>query len=213
MSWAEIAATPLEHEHVLLRPVRPQDRASLHAIAMDPKIWRYFPIRIETDADFDAFFDAGIADQLAGLRVVYHITDKRTGQAAGSMSFGNMAEKDGRLEIGWSWLGRGSQGKGVNRWAKFLMMRHAFEQMAAERVEFKTDLLNIQARHGLRNVGAVEEGTLRSFNPMPDGRRRDAVFYSVLRAEWPRVREQLLTRPKVVPAVPGPGAVPAEAGR
>jgi RimJ/RimL family protein N-acetyltransferase len=211
MSWAEIAATTLENEHVLLRPTRPEDRASLHAIAMDPEIWRYFPIRIATDADFDAFFDAGLADQQAGVRVAYHITDKRTGQAAGSMSFGNMAEKDSRLEIGWSWLGRASQGQGVNRWAKFLMMRHAFEQMAAERVEFKTDLLNIQARHGLRNVGALEEGTLRSFNPMPDGRRRDAVFYSVLRAEWPHVREQLLARPKVVPAEPY--AVPAEAAR
>jgi hypothetical protein len=46
---------------------------------------------------------------------------------------------------------------------------------------------------------------------MPDGRRRDAVFYSVLRAEWPHVREQLLARPKVVPAEPH--AVPAEAAR
>lgn len=203
MGWAEIAATPLENEHLLLRPIRPQDRASLHAIAMDPEIWRYFVIRIDTDADFEAFFDAGIVDQQAGQRVVYHITDKRTGSAAGSMSFGNMAEKDGRLEIGWSWLGRASQGKGVNRWAKFLMLRHAFEQMGVERVEFKTDRLNIQARHGLRNIGAREEGTLRSFNPMPDGRRRDAVYYSVLRAEWPYVREQLLARPKVVPVEAG----------
>jgi RimJ/RimL family protein N-acetyltransferase len=197
MSWAEIAATPLENEHVLLRPVRPGDRASLRSIAMDPEIWRYFVIRVETDADFDAFFDAAIADQQAGRRVVYHITDTQTDHAAGSMSFCNLAEKDGRLEIGWSWLGRAWQGKGVNRWAKFLMLRHAFERMAAERVEFKTDRLNTQARHGLRNIGAREEGTLRSFSPMPDGRRRDAVYYSVLRAEWPHVREQLLGTPKV----------------
>jgi RimJ/RimL family protein N-acetyltransferase len=199
VSWAEAAATTLENEHVLLRPVRPGDRASLRAIAIDPQIWRYFVIRIETESDFDAFFDAGLADQQAERRVVYHITDKRTGDAAGSMSFCNMAEKDGRLEIGWSWLGRDWQGQGINRWAKFLMMRHAFEHMAAERVEFKTDRLNIQARHGLGNIGAREEGTLRSFNPMPDGRRRDAVYYSVLRAEWPHVRGQLLARAKVAP--------------
>lgn len=203
MSWAEIAATSLENSHVLLRPVRPEDRASLHAIAMDPEIWRYFVVRIETDADFDAFFDAGLADQEAGRRIVYHITDKRTGRVAGSMSFFNLAEKDGRLEIGWSWLGREFQGTGVNRWAKFLMLRHAFEEMTAERVEFKTDRLNTQACRGLRNIGAREEGTLRSFNPMPDGRRRDAVYYSVLRAEWPQVRAQLLARPKVVAAEAG----------
>jgi RimJ/RimL family protein N-acetyltransferase len=109
----------------------------------------------------------------------------------------NLAERDGRLEIGWSWLGRRFQGQGINRWAKFLLLEHAFERMGAERVEFKTDKLNVQARQGLRNIGATEEGTLRSFNPMPDGRRRDAVFYSVLRAEWPLVRAQLSTRPKV----------------
>ncbi|HWF82678.1 MAG TPA: GNAT family protein [Streptosporangiaceae bacterium] len=198
MNWAEKAAVPLENEHVLLRPVTPQDRVALRAIALDPRIWRYFVVRIETEADFDAFFDLGIADQEAGRRVVYYIADKRTGAAAGSMSFGNIIEKDGRLEIGWSWLGIDSQGKGINRWAKFLMMQQAFEELGAERVEFKTDCLNVQARHALTNIGAREEGTLRSFNPMPDGRRRDAVYYSVLKAEWRGVKEQLLARPKVV---------------
>ena len=201
MAWAELAE--LENEHVLLRPVREQDRAALHAIAMDPQIWRYFVLRISSDADFNAFFDLGLADQAAGRRVVYCITDKSSGRAAGSMSFCNMSEPDARLEIGWSWLGRDFQGKGVNRWAKFLMLARAFESMGAERVEFKTDQLNVQARHGLCNIGAREEGTLRSFNPMPDGRRRDAVYYSVLRGEWPYVREQLLTRPKVMPAWAG----------
>lgn len=197
MTWAEKAAVPLENEHVLLRPVRPDDRAALHAIAMDQAIWRYFVMRIATDEDFDAFFDLGIRDQGAGSRVVYVIIDKSTGKAAGSMSFCTIMEKDGRLEIGWSWLGIDAQGKGVNRWAKFLMMRQAFEQLGAERVEFKTDELNIQARHALCNIGASEEGTMRSFNPMPDGRRRNAVYYSVLKAEWPGVRDQLLAHPKV----------------
>jgi RimJ/RimL family protein N-acetyltransferase len=195
-SWQAIAATALENSHVLLRPVRAEDRDSLREIAMDPEIWRYFVVRVETDADFDAFFDAVLADQKAGLRITYHITDKQTGRSAGSMSFFNISESDARLEIGWSWLGKDFRGKGVNRWAKFLMLRHAFEAMGAERVEFKTDRLNVQARQGLRNIGAFEEGTLRSLNPMPDGRRRDAVYYSVLRAEWPHVRDQLLAGPR-----------------
>jgi RimJ/RimL family protein N-acetyltransferase len=204
MSWYETAATTLENEHVRLRPIVPADRASLRVPAMDPDIWRYFAARVASVTDVDAFFENfyenAIADQEAGRRVAYHITDRRTDRTAGSMSLGNMAEPDGRIEIGWSWLGREFRGQGVNRWAKFLMMEHAFERMGAERVEFKTDVLNVRARHGLRNIGATEEGTLRSFNPMPGGRRRDAVYYSVLRAEWPSVREQLLARPKVAQA-------------
>lgn len=197
MTWAKIAAATLENEHVVLRPITPDDREAIRAIAMDPEIWRYFVAAVTTDAEFDAFFDGSIDDHVSGRRAVYHITDKPSGRTAGSMSFGNLAERDQRVEIGWSWLGRDFQGKGINRWAKILLMEHAFERMRAERVEFKTDQLNQQARRALRNIGAIEEGTLRSYNVMPGGRRRDAVFYSVLRAEWPWVKEQLLTSPKV----------------
>lgn len=195
MSWAQKAAAPLENEYLRLHPVTEDDREGIRAIAMDPDIWRYFVSLVEDEADFKTFFDTCLADQAAGRRVVFIVTDKASGRIAGSMSYGNMAEADARLEIGWSWLGRDFRGAGVNRWAKYLLLQHAFEQLGAERVEFKTDVLNERARRGLRNIGAVEEGTLRSFNYMPGGRRRDAVFYSVLRAEWPKVKEGLAAGP------------------
>lgn len=197
MSWIDEAPAVLENEHVRLAPITSADREPLHEVAMDPDIWRYFVSRVETDAEYDKFFDATLADHAAGRRAVFIITDKASGRVAGSMSFGNLAEADRRIEIGWSWLGRDFRGEGLNRWAKFLLLEHAFERLGAERVEFKTDQLNEMARRGLRNIGAKEEGTLRSFNPMPGGRRRDAVFYSILRAEWPRVKEQLTDHPKV----------------
>ncbi|MFE2877620.1 GNAT family N-acetyltransferase [Streptomyces roseus] len=194
MSWNTTAAATLENEHVLLSPLTEEHRASLHGIALDPDIWDYFVSRVDTDEDYRQFFDTALADHRAGRRVVFHITDRRTGRAAGSMCFGNMAEADRRLEIGWSWLGRDARGTGVNRQAKLLMLRHAFETLGAERVEFKTDVLNERARRALGNIGAVEEGVLRSFNYMPGGRRRDAVYYSVLRAEWPDVERRLAGR-------------------
>lgn len=197
MTWAETAASTLDNEHARLAPIAPEHQKALHAVAMDPHIWRYFVSMVETDEDYHAWFDASLADHAAGRRVVFVITDKASGRVAGSMSFGNLAEADARIEIGWSWLGRDFRGRGLNRWAKYLLMEHAFERLGAERVEFKTDRLNEQARRGLRNIGAVEEGTLRSFNYMPGGRRRDAVYYSVLRAEWPEVKRQLAAGPKV----------------
>jgi RimJ/RimL family protein N-acetyltransferase len=204
MGFAAEPGAVLENEHVLLRPITPEDRDAQRDIAIDESIWQYFITLIRTDADFDAFFDAALEDQQAGRRVVFHILDKGSGQAAGSMSFGNLSPNDLRLEIGWSWLGIAFQGKGINRWAKFLMLEHAFERLAAERVEFKTDVLNQQARHALRNIGAREEGVLRSYNPMPDGRRRDAIYYSVLRREWPAVREILSNQAKVPVFSTGP---------
>lgn len=197
MTWDNLLSAALENEHVLLRPIRAADRESLRDIALDPTIWRYFVTMIETDADFDAFFDTAIEDTRAGRRIVFHITEKAGGRAAGSMSYGNMAERERRLEIGWSWLGRRYQGTGINRWSKFLLLQHAFERLECERVEFKTDVLNQQARRGLLNIGATEEGVLRSYNYMPGGRRRDAIYYSILKGEWPRVRQTLLLGPRV----------------
>lgn len=195
MSWTETAPAVLANEHVRLAPITEADRAGLHTVAMDPHIWRYFVSLVETDEDYHAWFDGSLADHAAGRRFVFVITDLAAGRVAGSMSFGNLAEADARIEIGWSWLGKDFRGQGINRWAKYLLLEHAFERLGAERVEFKTDQLNEQARRGLRNIGATEEGTLRSFNVMPGGRRRDAVFYSVLRAEWPEVKRRLAAGP------------------
>lgn len=194
MSWADFTGLVLENHAVSLRPLSYDDRAGLRAIAFDPDIWRYFVTRVETEDDLARFLDTAIADTRASRRIVFGVVDRATGQLAGSMAYGNLAESDRRLEIGWSWLGRAFRGTRVNGWSKYLLLQHAFEAMSCERVEFKTDVLNLQARAGLRKIGAIEEGVLRSYNVMPGGRRRDAVYYSVLRAEWPAVKEALGSR-------------------
>lgn len=194
MSWSERAATVLDNGVVRLRPIAAIDREPIRSVAMDPAIWRYFVALVSDEASFETFFDAMIADHESGRRVVFYITDLATGRTAGSMSYGNLSEPDGRLEIGWSWLGRDFRGAGANRHAKLLLLQNAFERLGAERVEFKTDRRNEQARRALRNIGATEEGILRSFNPMPDGTRRDAVYYSILSSEWPSVRDRLTAK-------------------
>lgn len=195
MTWPDAAAVHLEDENLVLRPIVPADCAELRVLARDEEIWGHFVVKVANDDDFDAFFAAILADLEAGRAVPFCVIEKKGGRKAGSMSYVNMAERDRRLEIGLSWLGRDFRGTGVNHWAKFLLLDHAFGVMGAERVEFRTDRLNERARRGLRNIGAVEEGTLRSYNLMPGGRRRDAVFYGIVRAEWPETRQRMLTHP------------------
>jgi len=192
MSWASLSSVRLENDHVLLRPLTRQDRSALAEIAFDEEIWRYFVARVVTEADLDTFLNTAVDDIAAGRRVVFGVFDKSDGRLAGSMAYGNLAEADRRIEIGWSWLGADHRGRGVNRWAKFVLLEHAFERLECERVEFKTDILNVQARHGLANIGATEEGVFRSYNYMPGGRRRDAIWFSILNREWPVVRDGLL---------------------
>ncbi len=70
-------------------------------------------------------------------------------------------------------------------------MRYAFDELHFERIEFKTDEMNERARHGLRNVGGIEEGILRSHMTMWNNRRRSSIYYSVLKVEWSRLRETI----------------------
>jgi RimJ/RimL family protein N-acetyltransferase len=180
----------LENDVAQLRRLTLDDKPGYARIVYDSEIWKYFVSAIADEDGLNAFMEQAIHDTLAGTRVVFSIIDRKTGAVAGSTAFGNLAPAERRLEIGWSWLGEPYRGSGLNRAAKGLLLEYAFTTLGCERVEFKTDILNLRARRGLESIGAKEEGTLRSFNYMPGGRRRDAVYYSILKAEWPTVRAE-----------------------
>ena len=71
------------------------------------------------------------------------------------------------------------------------MMRYAFDELNFERVEFKTDVLNERAKQGLRKVGGKEEGVLRSHMTMWNNRRRDSIYFSVLKNEWSHLKKTI----------------------
>ncbi|HVK96479.1 MAG TPA: GNAT family protein, partial [Flavisolibacter sp.] len=106
-------------------------------------------------------------------------------------AIGNISQYDLRAEIGWSWLGKEFRSSGINRQAKYLMMKHIFEAWNFERVEFKTDVLNERARKGLQKIGGIEEGVLRSHMTMWNNRRRTSIYYSVLKNEWYQLKETI----------------------
>src|SRR5439155_1217783 len=140
---------------------------------------------------FQKWMDAAFADSFAGTRIPFSIIVKKTGEIAGSMSLMNISYHDLRTEIGSSWLGKDFRGTDINRHAKYAMMRYAFEELNFERVEFKTDVLNERAKQGLRKVGGKEEGVLRSHMTMWHGRRRDSIYFSVIKNEWPSLKQTI----------------------
>lgn len=113
------------------------------------------------------------------------------GELAGSTRYGDIRAAHAGLEIGWTWLHPRWHGTGVNRRMKRLLLAHAFEEMGMERVQLKTDILNVRSQRAIEGIGAVREGVLRSHIRRPDGTMRDTVMYSVVRAEWPELRAQL----------------------
>ncbi|WP_162055180.1 GNAT family N-acetyltransferase [Pontibacter pamirensis] len=185
----------LEDARVLLRPFHPSDTAALRTIAFDEEIWRYMITRISNEQELEAWIQTATNGYQLGTRYTFMIEDKVTGKLAGSTSYGNISVPDKRLEIGWTWLSGEYRGSGLNRHCKFLLLRYAFEVLQMERVELKGDALNMRSRKAMLKIGATEEGILRSHTLMHDGRRRDTIYYSILRPEWEQIKSTIFKDP------------------
>ncbi|WP_373524116.1 GNAT family N-acetyltransferase [Aquiflexum sp.] len=176
----------LENEIVLLRPIQENDLPEFLSLTSEPDMWRFYTHDLSNLDGIQGW--AKPAFDMERLQFV--IIDKKSNQTVGATAFGNISERDSRLEIGWTWLGKEFQGTGINNEVKKLMLSYCFEALELERVEFKTDVLNLQARKSLKNIGAIEEGVLRSHTLMTKGRRRDTIYYSILRSEWNYVKRE-----------------------
>ena len=179
----------LETSKVVMRPMQENDFDAFKLLAQDEDAWTWFTLNLADEKQLRQFMDMAFSDRRANTRRPFTILEKSTSRIAGTMSMGNISLHDRRLEIGWSWLGEEFRGSGINRHSKYSMLKYAFDALAFERVEFKTDRLNKRARQGLVNIGGIEEGTLRSHMTMWNNRRRDSVYYSVLKDEWKELKK------------------------
>jgi len=178
----------LETPRVVLRLMQPTDMEALAAIAGPAEIWKYFTFELNNKETLQYWMDLAMQERAGEKRMPFVIVDKTTNLVCGCTSFGNISFYDKRIEIGWTWLGTASMGSGVNHHAKFILMSYAFDALRFERVEIKTDNLNERAKKALVHIGATEEGVLRSHMLMPHGRRRDSVYFSVLKEDWDTVK-------------------------
>jgi RimJ/RimL family protein N-acetyltransferase len=122
--------------------------------------------------------------------IPFIIFDKSKKKYAGSTRFGFIDWHNKVLHIGWTWIGKEFQGTGLNKHMKFLMLQHAFEDMKFEKVEFRIDERNAQSRKAIEKIGAKLEGILRCNTIMLDGFRRSTCCYSILKEEWPEIKER-----------------------
>ncbi len=181
----------LEGRHVRLEPPSHAHSPDLAMVALDPELWRWTTVQIQSVDDLNAYIDGIIALRASGAAIPFIAIDRATGRAIGGTRFANVDVQNRRVEIGWTWLGRPYQRRAFNTEAKLLMLGHAFERMNCIRVEFRVNAFNIKSREAVARIGAREEGTLRHHMILPDGRLIDWVYYSILREEWPGVRASL----------------------
>jgi N-acetyltransferase len=189
-----VAPVTLRGSIVRVEPLALEHAGPLAEVGLDPAVWRWTIARPRTVDDIRAWIEAALAGQRAAGELPFATVDQATGRAIGSTRFLSIVPEHRRLEIGWTWVAPGWQRRGANQEAKYLQLRHAFEDLGANRVEFKTDSRNEKANPALLSIGASFEGTFRNHMVMPDGPLRHSNYYAVVVEDWPKVKAMLESR-------------------
>ncbi len=186
-----IAPVMLAGRTVRLEPLAAHHAADL-AAAAEPGIFRYHV----TVPDFSPDGLRRYIDLLCSrpATIPFAQIHLASGKAIGVTTYLDIQPMHHALEIGTTWIATAHQGTHVNPEAKYLLLRHAFERCAANRVQLKTDARNLQSQRAIEKLGAVREGVLRSHIIMPDGFVRSSMLYSIVREAWPAVKARLEAR-------------------
>ncbi|MEU4829615.1 GNAT family protein [Streptosporangium sp. NPDC023615] len=183
----------LEGDTVRLEPLTADHFPDLFlAGGGDEEVWRwvtYDPPRTEAE----------LAGFLTGLievpdHVPFAVVLRGTGRAVGSTTYIDTPGYAESIEIGWTWYGRSVWRTAVNTECKILLIDHAFDVLGVNRVQLKTDNLNVRSQNAIRRIGGVHEGTLRRHRRRADGSWRDTVYFGILDDEWPAHRARLTGR-------------------
>jgi len=192
---SEIRLDPLELHHA---------SALAAASAADSSLYQWSPIP-QGEAAAAAYIETALCWQRAGTAMPFAIIRLRDQAVIGSTRFWNIErwnwpaghERYGRefpdaCEIGYTWLTGSAIRTRANTEAKYLMLRHAFEEWDVLRVCLHTDLRNLRSQAAIERLGAKKDGVLRAHRLSADNTPRDSVRYSIVAAEWPDVRARLL---------------------
>ena len=184
----------MESEHLFIVPLEVTHIPSLYeAIGSDPEIYRWLPFSTPQNLEeFSKVFEGFIRDSAAGIRVAHAVILKEGDRPIGTTSFLDLNPTHNSIEIGSTFYSKEFWRSFVNTEAKFLMLSEAFEVRGVERVTLKTDSLNQRSRNAIERIGAKFEGILRHHMRRPDGSWRDSAYFSILREEWPDVKQSLL---------------------
>jgi RimJ/RimL family protein N-acetyltransferase len=182
----------LEDEYVALIPLQSHHTDGLHAAGQFPDIWQWttspYCISIQST---QAWVASCLEKNLSGEQLTFVIMDKIQNKIVGSTSYLHIFLEHKAIEIGFTFLTTSAQRTHINRRCKWLLLNHAFETLALNRVAFQTHEKNTASRNAILGLGAKFEGIQRNCRIQHDGTIRSSAFYSIIKPEWPAVNAAL----------------------
>ncbi len=186
----------MESEHLRLDVLTAERIPEIFAaLGTDPDIYRWLPFTAPKSVDdLVPVLEGFIRDTDSGSRIAYAVILKSSGLAIGTSSFLDLNPIHNSLEIGSTFYAKEYWRSFVNTESKILLLSEAFDVRQVERVTLKTDSMNERSRAAILRLGATFEGVLRHHMLRPDGSWRDSAYFSILKSEWPAVKENLQTK-------------------
>lgn len=184
----------LEGKFVRLEPLR-QEHAQALFEATKLTDWQWTLSAVRSREEVDRRIAEGLEAEAKGDAYAFAVELKDGGRVIGSTSYLTISSKHRRAEIGSTWYVKEVWGTVVNPECKYLLLRRAFEDWGAVRIQLVTDINNAHSHRAILKLGARQEGTLRNYGVFPNGTPREAVhIYSIIASEWPGVKSQLEVR-------------------
>jgi RimJ/RimL family protein N-acetyltransferase len=178
----------------------PADVEGIRAAGKDLD-WAWMSWKLLDAETVAAWIRAALSAQESGGEYPFVVRLRSDDRIIGSTRYLDTHEDHKTTEVGWTWYSRSFWGTVVNPECKLLLLNHAFEDWGAIRVQLKTDSNNLRSQRAILKLGAKFEGRLRNHRIRPDGTIRDTMMYSIVREEWPLVKESLERRIEAAPAL------------
>jgi RimJ/RimL family protein N-acetyltransferase len=189
----------LEGRFVRLEPLREEHADALFEAGRNLDWgWMLGPLR--TKESVDLRIAEGLERERRNEEYGLVVVLKKNGRVIGSTAYLSIVAKHKRLEVGSTWYSPEYWGTVVNPECKYLLLKHAFEDWGAVRIQLGTDVNNVRSQRAILKLGAKLEGRLRNHGIRPDGSVRDALLYSIVASEWPEVKSRLHARIKSLQA-------------
>jgi len=185
---------------VRLEPLRINDVPNLVLAATEDRGSFAYTVVPGDEVSMAAHVTGLLEDYDHGLVVPFVQVDVASDRVVGMTRYLTIRSRPGErfpfaVEIGGTWLAASAQRSGVNTEAKFLLLRHAFEEWGVARVDLKTDDRNERSKAAIARLGATFEGVLRHWQPSQlageESLYRDTAMFSIIDAQWPSVADRL----------------------
>ncbi|MEQ1903253.1 MAG: GNAT family protein [Pirellulaceae bacterium] len=181
----------LERFPVRLEPLTQFHATELANAARDGELWKLHYTSVPEPGAELTYIEQALQGYRDGHMLPFVVRDLQTNTIVGTTRYHDIVPTVERLEIGYTWYSKRVQRSAVNTTCKWLLMRHAFEELGAQIVGLRTDILNLTSQRAIERLGAQKDGVLRHHTLRRDGTVRDTVMYSITRPEWPEVKQRL----------------------